>query len=55
MPIEIRELVIKTKIVDEEHYQGMNSDEIFDVRKERVLVEKCVQEVLKKLRRKIER
>lgn len=55
MPIEIRELVIKTKIVDEDHYQGGKSDEYFDVQKERILIEKCVQEVLKKLKRKIER
>ena len=55
MPIEIRELIIKTKNIDEEYQKGFQHDEQFDVRKERLLVEKCVQEVLKKLKRKIER
>ncbi|MGB3466732.1 MAG: DUF5908 family protein [Cyclobacteriaceae bacterium] len=54
MPIEVRELIIKTQITeDDDHFR--ESDYQLQAERERQLVEKCVHEVLKKLRKKIER
>jgi len=55
MPIEIRELVIKTKIIDDDHFRnGADADSI-DLQVEKNIIDKCVQEVIKKLKKKIDR
>lgn len=55
MPIEIRELIIKTQITEEGFDSEAARDPQWQAENERKIIDRCVSEVLKKLKRKIER
>lgn len=48
MPIEIRELIIRTQITDSRHASGTTPPRV----NEREIIERCVEKVLRKLSKK---
>lgn len=54
MPIDIRELIIRTHILDEGNPKKKNSENTVSLN-EKEIVDRCVEKVLRKLSKKTER
>ncbi|NOS91598.1 MAG: hypothetical protein HOP30_06725 [Cyclobacteriaceae bacterium] len=54
MPIEIRELIIRTHVTDDDHFRKKRETPVAKWN-EKEIIERCVEKVLRKLDRKKER
>ncbi|MEP0984344.1 DUF5908 family protein [Ekhidna sp.] len=55
MPVEIKELIIRTNIVPQENIHGKSEDISLTKKQMRNIVDDCVSQVIKRLERKNER